>query len=97
MAWLLSCSIKAALLLAASWFGATLLRRSTAAARHQIWTLGVVTGNVIPRYVRTHQDIAVSTSAAGAPGSLTAGRLVRSTNAPPHAGHQSYASGKRHG
>ena len=31
-----------------------------------IWTLGVVTGNVIPRYVRTHQDITVSTSAAGA-------------------------------
>ena len=32
MSWLLSCAIKAALLLAASWLGAALLRRSTAAA-----------------------------------------------------------------
>jgi beta-lactamase regulating signal transducer with metallopeptidase domain len=48
MSWLLSCSIKAALLLAASGLGAGLLRRGTAAARHQIWTLGVVGALLLP-------------------------------------------------
>jgi beta-lactamase regulating signal transducer with metallopeptidase domain len=48
MSFVVSCSIKAALLLAASWVGAALLRRSTAAARHQIWTLGVVGALVLP-------------------------------------------------
>jgi beta-lactamase regulating signal transducer with metallopeptidase domain len=48
MSWLLSCSIKAALLLAASWLGAALLQRGTAAARHQIWTLGVVGALLLP-------------------------------------------------
>jgi beta-lactamase regulating signal transducer with metallopeptidase domain len=48
MSWLLSCSIKVALLLAASGVGAALLRRSTAAARHQIWTLGVVSALLLP-------------------------------------------------
>ena len=46
--WLLSCSIKAGLLLAASWFAAALLRRGTAAARHQIWALGVVGALLLP-------------------------------------------------
>ena len=40
--WWLSVSLKAALVLAAAWLGATILRRSAAAARHQVWTLGVV-------------------------------------------------------
>ena len=49
MSWLVSCSIKAALLLAASWLGAALLRRGTAAARHQkIWTLGVAGALLLP-------------------------------------------------
>lgn len=48
MAWLLSCALKASLLLAASALGATLLRRGTAAARHQIWTLGAVGALVMP-------------------------------------------------
>jgi beta-lactamase regulating signal transducer with metallopeptidase domain len=47
-AWLLSSAIKAAILLAASGLGAVLLLRSTAAARHQIWTLGVIAALVVP-------------------------------------------------
>lgn len=46
--WLLTCALKAALLLGASWVGAALLRRATAAARHQIWTLGVVGAALLP-------------------------------------------------
>ncbi|MEO8844285.1 MAG: M56 family metallopeptidase [Kofleriaceae bacterium] len=48
IAWLLSCSLKAAILLAASWCGAALLRRGSAAARHQIWTLGVLGALLLP-------------------------------------------------
>jgi len=48
VAWTLSCAIKAALLLCASWVGARLLRGDTAAARHQIWTLGVVGALLLP-------------------------------------------------
>jgi len=48
MSWLLSSSVKAALLLAASWLGAVLLRRGTAAARHQIWALGVAGALLLP-------------------------------------------------
>jgi beta-lactamase regulating signal transducer with metallopeptidase domain len=48
MSWLVSCAIKAALLLAASWAGAALLRRGPAAARHQLWTLGVIGALVLP-------------------------------------------------
>lgn len=48
MAWLVSCAGKAALLLAASWGGAALLRRSPAAARHQLWMLGVVGAVLLP-------------------------------------------------
>lgn len=48
MAWLLSVSAKAALLLAASWLGAVLLRRGSAAARHQIWALGVAGALLLP-------------------------------------------------
>lgn len=48
MSWLLACSLKASLLLAASWLGAALLRRGTAAARHQLWTLGVVGVLLLP-------------------------------------------------
>lgn len=46
--WLLTCAAKAALLLGASWLGAALLARATAAARHQIWTLGVVGAALLP-------------------------------------------------
>lgn len=45
---LVTCAIKAALLLAASWVGALVLRRSTAAARHLVWTLGVVCALLLP-------------------------------------------------
>ena len=48
MWWLLSSSFKAALLLASSWLGAVLLRRGTAAARHQIWALGVAGALLLP-------------------------------------------------
>jgi len=48
VAWALSCSIKAAVLLGASWVGARLLRGDSAAARHQIWTLGVVGALLLP-------------------------------------------------
>jgi beta-lactamase regulating signal transducer with metallopeptidase domain len=48
MSWLLSSSVKAALLLATSWLGAVLLRRGTAAARHQIWALGVAGSILLP-------------------------------------------------
>lgn len=48
MTWLLSCALKAALLLAASWLGATVLRRGAAAARHHLWTLGVVGALALP-------------------------------------------------
>lgn len=48
VAWTVSCSIKVALLLGASWVGARLLRRDTAAARHQVWTLGVVGALLLP-------------------------------------------------
>ena len=39
---------KAAALLAASWIGAALLRRSSAAARHQMWMLGVLGALALP-------------------------------------------------
>jgi beta-lactamase regulating signal transducer with metallopeptidase domain len=45
---MLAVAIKAAMLLAASWVGAALLRRSSAAARHLIWTLGVVGAVAMP-------------------------------------------------
>ena len=48
MSFLLSCVIKASLLLGASWLGALLLRRSSAAARHQMWTLGVLAALLLP-------------------------------------------------
>ncbi len=48
MAWLLSASLKVALLLVATWLGAALLRRGTAAARHQIWALGVTGALLLP-------------------------------------------------
>lgn len=48
LSWLLGCAMKAALLFAASALGATLLRRSSAAARHQIWTLGVLGSLLLP-------------------------------------------------
>lgn len=48
LAWLYSTSLKAALLLASSWLCATLLRRGSAAARHQVWALGVAGALVLP-------------------------------------------------
>jgi beta-lactamase regulating signal transducer with metallopeptidase domain len=47
-AWLLEASAKAALLLAAAGLGAVFLRRASAAARHQIWALGVAGALLIP-------------------------------------------------
>lgn len=46
--WLVACALKAAVLLGASAVGVVLWRRSTAAARHQLWTLGVVGALVLP-------------------------------------------------
>ncbi|MBK8266460.1 MAG: M56 family metallopeptidase [Nannocystis sp.] len=40
--WWLGVGLKACLVLAAAWLVASLLRRSAAAARHRVWTLGVV-------------------------------------------------------
>lgn len=48
MSWLLTCALKAGLLLAAAWLGAALLRRGAAAARHQLWTLGVLGSLLLP-------------------------------------------------
>jgi beta-lactamase regulating signal transducer with metallopeptidase domain len=48
MDWLLSAAMKAALLLAVAGIGAALVRRGTAAARHQMWALGVVGALVVP-------------------------------------------------
>ncbi len=48
VAWLLTCAGEAALLLAAAWLGAALLRRAPAAARHQVWTLGVIGALLLP-------------------------------------------------
>jgi beta-lactamase regulating signal transducer with metallopeptidase domain len=46
--WLLAASLKAGLLLATAAVAATLLRRGTAAARHQIWALGVAGALLLP-------------------------------------------------
>ena len=48
MSWSVSCALEAGVLLAASWLGAMLLRRSSAAARHHMWTLGVVGALLLP-------------------------------------------------
>ena len=45
---LVSFSIKAALLLATCWLCAVLLRHGSAAARHQVWTLGVMGALLLP-------------------------------------------------
>ena len=45
---MLAAAIKAALLLAAAGLGAVLLRRASAAARHQIWALGVAGALLVP-------------------------------------------------
>jgi beta-lactamase regulating signal transducer with metallopeptidase domain len=48
LAWSLECALVAGVLLAASGLGAVMLRRGTAAARHQIWTLGVIGALALP-------------------------------------------------
>lgn len=48
MAWLLGCAGNATVLLAASWLGARFLRRGAAAARHQLWALGVAGALLMP-------------------------------------------------
>lgn len=48
LSWIGVCALEAAVLLAASWLGAALLRRGSAAARHQLWTLGVVGALLLP-------------------------------------------------
>lgn len=45
---MLAIAIKAAMVLAAAWLGAAMFRRSSAAARHLIWTLGVVGAVAMP-------------------------------------------------
>lgn len=46
--WMLQCAAKAAVVLAATGVAAVLLRRSPAAARHQVWSLGVVGALLVP-------------------------------------------------
>lgn len=72
MSWLLSSSVKAALLLAVSWIGAVLLRRGTAAARHQIWALGVAGALLLPLlcWVLPSLPLSLGTSTIGAGSSL---------------------------
>lgn len=48
LTWLATCAAQGAVLLGASWLGATLLRRGAAAARHQLWALGVVGALLLP-------------------------------------------------
>lgn len=48
VAWLRALAVAATLLLAAAWLGATLLRRGTAAARHQVLALGVAGALLLP-------------------------------------------------
>jgi beta-lactamase regulating signal transducer with metallopeptidase domain len=78
MGWLLSASSKAALLLAMSWLGAVLLRRGTAAARHQIWALGVAGALLLPLLCRVLPSLPLPQGipAIGADGSLLATAVV---------------------
>lgn len=78
MSWLVSCALKAALLLAASWLGAALPRRGTAAARHQIWTLGVVGALVLPLLCWTLPSLSLSseTSTITTAGSIAAPAIL---------------------
>lgn len=46
--WLVACTLKAGALLAVAGLGATLLRRRTAAARHSLWTFGVLAALLLP-------------------------------------------------
>ncbi|HEU0029863.1 MAG TPA: M56 family metallopeptidase [Kofleriaceae bacterium] len=68
--WLFACALKAGALLAASWLGAVVLRRGTAAARHQMWTLGVVGALVVPVACWAWSAI------GGAPSTVTHGRVL---------------------
>ncbi len=82
-AWLLSSSVKAAILLAASGLGAVLLRRSTAAARHQIWALGVIAALVVPLLSLVVPSLlSVGTPTLGAARSLHANAVVISGESP---------------
>ncbi len=58
--WMLAVAGKAALLLAASWLGAGLLRRSPAAARHQLWALGVAGALLMPLLCAVLPSLAVA-------------------------------------
>jgi beta-lactamase regulating signal transducer with metallopeptidase domain len=89
MSWLVSCSIKAALLLAASGLGAVILRRGTAAARHQLWTLGVVAALLLPLvcWMRPSRSLPSAASTIASAGALDAPALRvaagPATGAPP--------------
>lgn len=67
MSWLLTVALEAGVLLVASWLGATLLRRSTAAARHQMWTLGAIGALVVPVLCWVAPSLMPSSSAEAAP------------------------------
>jgi beta-lactamase regulating signal transducer with metallopeptidase domain len=86
MSWLVSCSIKAGLLFAASWLGAQLLRRATAAARHQIWTLGVFGALVLPLVCWVVPSLAISSDAPALGGAVSIDATAMLVTAGPATG-----------
>jgi hypothetical protein len=66
----LSASLRAGLLLAIAWAGAALLRRRSAAARHQLWALGVTGALLVPLLAWVLPPVALAPGLALTPGSL---------------------------
>ncbi|MCE9575743.1 MAG: AgmX/PglI C-terminal domain-containing protein [Deltaproteobacteria bacterium] len=86
VSWLLACALRAALLLAAAGLGAALLRRSAAAARHQLWTLGVLGAVLIPILCAAVPSLAPAAPPAMlATGAVTAPRMIALPVAAPTA------------
>lgn len=82
VSWLLACALEAAGLLAASWLGAVLLRRAPAAARHQIWMLGVAGALLLPVLCWLMPSLPAVVSEAARTGAVvTSGPLALTTHA----------------
>jgi beta-lactamase regulating signal transducer with metallopeptidase domain len=88
MWWIVSLSIKAGLLLAASWLGALVLRRATAAARHQIWALGVAGALLLPALALLLPALPLSLETPAAGG----GRTIQATMVFVTGGHHAGAA-----